>query len=71
MTRSVSSMPSATAYRCSSSTGRFDSMTVAVGPRTSVNQAASSSAFDTVADRHTRRTCWGTWMMTSSHTGPR
>ena len=46
-------------------------MTVAVGPRTSVSQAASSSALDTVADRHTSRTWTGTWMMTSSQTGPR
>ena len=30
-----------------------------------------AGAFDTVAERHTRRTDRGRWMMTSSHTGPR
>ena len=40
-------------------------------PRTVVIQSASSSAFDTVADRHTRPTSGGRWMITSSHTGPR
>jgi ATP-dependent RNA helicase HelY len=34
-------------------------------------QDASSGALDTVADRHTRATSVGRWMMTSSHTGPR
>ena len=46
-------------------------MTAAVGPRTVVIHAASSSALETVADRHTRRTGVGRWMITSSHTGPR
>ena len=52
-------------------TGRLAARTAAVGPRTSVSHAASSSAFDTVADRHTMRTCAGVWMITSSQTGPR
>ena len=52
-------------------TGRRSSITAAVGPRTVVIQSASSSALETVAERHTRRTAGGRWMMTSSHTGPR
>ena len=39
-----------------SSTGRSCSTTDAVGPRTVVIHSASSSALDTVADRHTSRT---------------
>ncbi len=46
-------------------------MMAAVAPRTVSIQAATSSAFDTVADRHTRVTSGGRWTMTSSHTGPR
>ena len=46
-------------------------MTASVSPRTVSIQAANSSAFDTVADRHTRSTSGGRWMITSSHTGPR
>ena len=45
-------------------------MTASVGPRTVVIHSASSSALDTVADRHTSRTLGARWMMTSSHTGP-
>ncbi len=46
-------------------------MMATVAPRTVWIQSANSSAFDTVADRHTRSTSGGVWMMTSSHTGPR
>ena len=46
-------------------------MTAVVSPRTVRIQSASSSAFDTVADRQTRSTPGGAWMMTSSQTGPR
>jgi hypothetical protein len=46
-------------------------MTVAVGPGPDAIHPASSSALDTVADRHTKRTAGGVWMMTSSQTGPR
>ena len=40
-------------------------------PERCVIQSASSSALDTVADRQTRSTPGGAWMITSSHTGPR
>ena len=46
-------------------------MIAVVSPRTVWIQSANSSAFDTVADRHTRSTDGGAWMITSSHTGPR
>ncbi len=62
---------SATRYLLSSATGRVRSMTASVGPRTVLIQSASSSTLLTVADRAISRTCWGRWMITSSHTGPR
>jgi hypothetical protein len=62
---------SATRYSLSSRTGRRRSTIDAVGPRTVVIHAASSSTLLTVADRQTSRTCCGRWIITSSHTGPR
>ena len=62
---------SPTRYRFSSVTGRCSSMTAAVGPRTVSIHVATSSAFDTVADRHTRPTEASRCTITSSHTGPR
>ncbi len=46
-------------------------MTAVVAPRTVWIHSANSSALDTVAERQTRSTSGGVWMMTSSHTGPR
>ena len=51
--------------------GSVEFGTVAVGPRIVEIQSASSWAFDTVAERQTRRTAGSRWIMTSSHTGPR
>ena len=48
-----------------------DEITASADPRTVSSQSATSSALDTVADRHTRSTSGGEWMMTSSQTGPR
>ena len=47
------------------------SSTASAEPRTVASHSATSSALDTVAERHTRSTSGGEWMMTSSHTGPR
>ncbi len=52
-------------------TGRFSSMMAVVAPRTVWIQSANSSALETVAERQTRSTSGGVWMITSSHTGPR
>ena len=46
-------------------------MIAAVLPRTVSIHAATSSAFDTVAERHTSVISDGRWTMTSSQTGPR
>jgi hypothetical protein len=46
-------------------------MIASVSPRTVRIQAATSSAFDTVAERQIRSTSVGRWMITSSHTAPR
>jgi hypothetical protein len=56
---------------CQSGTGRCSLTTTSVWPRTVTSQSANSSAFDTVADRETRVTEAGRWMMTSSQTAPR
>ncbi len=41
-----------------------------VSPRTVSSQSPNSSALETVADRETRVTDSGRWMMTSSQTAP-
>ena len=46
-------------------------MIAVVSPRTVRIQSANSSAFETVAERHTRSTVGGRWMITSSQTAPR
>ena len=46
-------------------------MTGVVAPRTVSIHAATSSAFDTVAERQTSSTSGARWTITSSHTAPR
>ncbi len=62
---------SATAKWWCSVTGRWDSTTTFVVPRTEVSQAPKSEALLTVADRLTKVTPGGVSTRTSSHTEPR
>ena len=56
---------------CHSGTGRCSETITSVSPRTVSSQSPNSSALDTVADRETRVTDSGRWMITSSQTAPR